>query len=177
MRKIMIALGLGSAVFFGLFFFGNGQLVYTPPANGLVFINQRPVEAMPVKLRPGTYEVTVQSSRYKTVRQSVRIFPFQKVRFEPTLQTRSVDDITASAIGAYGLYGAPELIDAKWFQNNRWLAGSVGPGSPAPIALEYRNNEWRVMYFASPGYSDSMENIPAAVAAHLKKLTTEATQQ
>ena len=175
--KITIALFAGAAIFLGLFVFGKGQVNYTPPSGGQLYINQTAVEKLPVKLRPGSYEFKVVSPRYTTVRQTVRVWPFQTVKFEPALQKRNLDNILSSAIGAYGLYGPPSAGDMKWFKNDTWLAGSIGPGSSSSIALQYVAGEWKVRYFDFTGYADDLSKIPADIAAYVKAGQTRAAQQ
>jgi hypothetical protein len=59
------------------------------------------------------------------------------------------------------------MPDAKWFSNDTWLAGVVGPGDAAPIALHFTSKGWEVAYYNVSGYPRDVSRIPLATQNYL----------
>lgn len=157
-------------------FFGYGTLKFDVPANSAVFINGKPVEKDSIKLRTGSYDLTIYSPTTKPTKQSVRVWLWGAT-FSPELEKRSVQSIVASSIGAYGRYGVPVVAQEKWFENNTWLAASVGPGSTVPIALHWENAGWQVKFFNIEGdYPDDVSELPQEMAAYIEELEASHAQ-
>lgn len=163
---IVVSGGL-ALIFFLLYFFGYGTLRLDLSSNQAVYINGNRVTERSVRLRPGSYEIMITSPRYKLVNEKVRINAFLSRTYRPELSDRSPDDIAAAALGSFGLYGPPGMTDVRWFDDDTWAAGIVGPGSAAPIALHYVENSWTVAYFDTRGYPKDLSALPAPVAQYL----------
>ena len=161
-----------SAVGYGHATFGN------LPANSVVTLNGHTIKtSQNLKLRPGSYEVSVESPLTQPYKGTMKVGVFQTTDFKPQLETRAAASIVSSTIGAYGQYGAPSIDDAKWFNNNSWLAGVVGPGSAAPIAIHYEGNAWKVKYFLSGTYPQDKSVLPTDVAQYVASLEQKYAEQ
>lgn len=166
-------------IFIALFIFGYGKLDYTLDTGESLTVNGHEINNFPVKLRPGSYVVIVRSPRYETTEQQVKIGLFTTRDYSPSQQERALNAIAGSAIGTYGFYGPPELTSAEWFNDNQWLAGVVGPGSSAPIALKYNQAKhiWQVAYFASSGYPSDINKLPSNIATYINTQQIEESAQ
>lgn len=171
-------------IFLCLFIFGSlaiiasftvrGKFQYTPIKGQSVYVNNHKLTSNSVWLRPATYTIKVTSARYKTTEQKIRITPFAIKTYKPTLTERPASSIISTAIGAFGYYGPPEVLDYKWFAQDTWFAAQVGPNDITPIALHYVDDQWKVVYFANPGYPADTDVLPGAVAQYIKAATKKA---
>ena len=166
-----------SAIFLLLFLFGYGHITFTSVPNQSAYINGHKVTQKSTKLRPGTYDVTVLTPNYESVHTKVKVSLFQTKEVAPKRVSRGLDDIAAAALGSNGFYGPPELSDARWFQNNSWLVGIVGPGSSTPAAFYYDHGTWNIKYFDASGYPSDVSKLPIDVATYLQKLTVSGQNQ
>lgn len=149
---------------------GYGQLKLSVPNGSKVLVNQHAVSASSVKLRSGSYTVTVYSATYEPYQTTVKINNFLTTSFKPSLKQRDPNALISSVLGSYGDYGAPTLFNSQWFENNSWLAGDVGPGSASQIALHFVNGSWIVGYFNGlSGYPTDYSKLPTEVANYLKQ--------
>lgn len=165
------------SVFIALAVFGYGTLRYDRGSDQSLYINGHKVDEASVKLRPGTYEVSVKSAKNTTTHQQIKVGLFQSVTLKPNLTQRDPDALAASVIGSYGLYGPPRLAEVEWFDNYTWLAAKVGPGSLAYIALRYSGDAWKVAYFTNTGYPSDIDDLPDDVKSYLTSLQTQESPQ
>lgn len=158
-------------------FFGYGHVAFSLPASATVWINDHKVSAQKIRLRPGTYDITIRSPRYFSTHQKVSVSYFQTTTYKPDLTRRPLSAIVTAAMGASGLYGKPDMVSEQWFINDTWLVGMVGPGSAIPTALHYQDNEWRVGYSDNGGYPHNVTNLPGSVANAVNTLEKRNAKQ
>jgi len=164
---VLVAAILLCALVSALAFAGYGHINVKQYVAQNVYINGHPVSGNSIKVRPGTYRITVETSRYATYEVLVSVGLFKTSLVTPAFGEHSPDNIVSSVIGAYGQYGPPEIPDAKWFFNNTWLAGVLGPGDAAPIALHFTSKGWEVDYYDVPGYPRNPSHLPVAIQDYL----------
>lgn len=165
---LLVVVGVLSLIFIVLHFIGYGSLVLTGDDTTVFTINGHRVQAQELRVRPATYEVSAVSPRNKSVHQAVTVHLFGRTVFSPKLSERNADDIAGAALGSYGLYGPPVFGEKQWFNNDTWLAGTIGPGSAAYIALHYDAGQWKVAYFTSSGYPKNLNALPQNVSAYVQ---------
>jgi hypothetical protein len=149
--------------------FVRGKVSFNVPANSIVFVNGHRVNGQSVKLGTGNYIIRVVSPIYETVDGDHRAYLWPTT-YTPTLKKRSPDAILSSAIGANGQYGKPGISDVRWFKNNTWLVGVVGPGNATPIALHFGQTGWEIGYYPIGSYPQSLKAVPTDIAAYIQNL-------
>lgn len=167
-----------AAVFIALNFTYYGTLQYTPKENERLLINGHPVTSRTTKLRPGTYTITLHSSRYDTIRKTVKVTAFKDTSFKPSYVDRDPNLIVSSQLGAYGYSGPPHVSGVKWFSDS-WMACIVnGPADSAPIAMQYKDGKWHIAYFynLNGDYPTDLTKLPADVASYIKHALNEVSQ-
>lgn len=147
--------------------YGYGHISIKQYVTQNVYINGHAVHTDSIRVRPGTYRITIQTPKYATYEVLVSVGLFKTSVVNPVFNERSPDDIVSSVIGAFGQYGPPEIPDAQYFINDTWLAGVVGPGDAAPIALQFTSKGWRVAYYDVPGYTHDKSKLPRIVQNYL----------
>lgn len=152
-------------------FVGYGTLKVSVPDKSVVMVNGHTLTDPSQRLRAGTYTITVVSPRYKSYQGEITVHNFFTTNFKPKLEERKPSNILGSIIGSYGYFGPPVMYSARWFDDNTWLAGSVGPGSSTYIALQYTNGTWSVAYFDGiENYPTDLSRLPSDVAGYIRKL-------
>ena len=174
---LIIVAAIVSVVCIVLYFVGYGQLKYQGNSNQTLYINGYSVDESTVKLRPAVYDIVIQSPRHKSVHTKLRIGLFQTKVYDPVMTNRNPNDIAGAALGSYGYYGPPGLSNVEWFEQDTWLAGIVGPGSPTPAAFHYKDGSWTVAYFKGTGYPSGYDALPGDVAAYVASLSTKESPQ
>jgi hypothetical protein len=149
--------------------FATGKVTFKVPSHSIVYVNGHRVNASSVSLKPGGYTIRVVSPRYETYDGGHRAYLWPTT-YKPALRQRSPDAILSSVIGANGQYGKPGLSDAKWFEDNTWLVGEVGPGNGTPIALRFDTRGWGVGYYPVGSYPQSLNAIPFDIATYIQNL-------
>jgi hypothetical protein len=158
---------LVSAAFVALALYGYGKLDIKHFGTQNVYVNGHHVKDGVLKVRPGIYRVRVETPRYATYEVLASVGLFKTSAVTPAFEKRSPNDIVSSVIGAFGQYGPPEISDPKWFLQDTWLAGILGPGDSAPIALHFTDSGWHVAYYDVSGYQQDIKKTPAIVQAYL----------
>ena len=177
--RINIILAIVCAALIVLALAGTGKVVVDLPSDTKVTLNGHSIDPSATKkIRHGTYTLTVKSPIFVTTEQQVHVGAFKTTTIlEDSLKKRDVTDILTSVMPASGFYGTPSFTSTKWFTNNTWLVGVVGPGSAGFAALHYANGGWTVPYYTDPGFSQDYSVMPADVAAYLKGLHAQYEQQ
>lgn len=180
---VVTVVSLALAILFGiLYFVGYGKFSYQLSETDRLYINNNYVNDDLIKngelsLRPGTYAVRLQSSKYTTSDEQVRIGWFSTLQYEPKSTERQPNQIASAALGATGTTGPPTLTGTRWFQDDSWVAGLVGPSSATPAAFEYVNGEWIVRYLEANGYESNEQDLPSDVAKYIIDKTRKVRQQ
>jgi hypothetical protein len=158
-----------SLVLLFLTYLGYGTVHFDVPNHATVYVNGHRIDEKSVRLRTGSYRMTVFSPINETFQTTQRVNVWSST-FKPHLKQRQPAAIVSSTIGASGLYGKPGISDVRWFGDNTWLVGVVGPGSAAPIALHYLDGNWKVGYYTVAGYPNSLNTLPPEIATYLGAL-------
>jgi hypothetical protein len=164
-------------VFIVLAVTGYGGLDFKSKSGEVLDINGHRVTNFPVKLRPGSYKVTVKTPRY-IARDMVTVGLFKTIQYKPSLKERSADDIVGSQIGAFRGFGPPTTDRVKWYNNDTWMTAIVGPQEVAPIALHYSQNAWHIAYFYNNdgSYPTDISVLPPDVATYMQQALQEVSQ-
>jgi hypothetical protein len=151
--------------------FGYAKLQINLPASSLFYLNGKTYSTTKtIKLHPGTYTIAIRDSRATMIPQQISLKHFQtKTITTNSFPTRLPINILTSVIGTYGGFGTPTFSSYKWFDDNTWLVGDVGPSANAPISLHYTNYAWSVGYF-NDGVHVSTAGMPADALAYLQHL-------
>ncbi len=174
-RLLNALIGLTIAAIFVLLFltfagYGTVQL-QAAPGDVITTINGHRITQSNLKLRPGDYTVIATSPRFMPDQQALHVSMIKHSMYKPVLLPRDPNAITSSVIGAVpGGSQAPQLVQARWFDNQTWLAGHVV--SSGPIALKYDSGkrQWSVGYFAARNYPSSLGSLPSDVSAYIQQL-------
>lgn len=154
---------------------GYGRVELNVPSNTFVTLNNHTVKQNSMKVRPGDYTVIITTPNYKTLRQTIKVSLFRTTVVKPSFSEREPSAIISSLIGSYGSYGPPELFKEKWYENNTWLVGSVGPGSASQVVINYANHSWNIVYFNGvAGYPTDTSRLPENVLHYLQELQSDA---
>lgn len=150
---------------------GYGHVTFALPAGAQLQVNGHVVSARTTKMRGGKYHIVVKTPMYQEFDGTLTVKDFQHQLFQPSLQTRSVNAIASSVVGAFGTYGPPDLGRVSWFDNDTWLGAIMGPGSAQGLALHFVNGEWQMAYAqGSNGYPSDLAKLPSDVSAYMKKI-------
>jgi hypothetical protein len=166
--RLAVIVLLAISVILLILTFTKSKLSFDVPAHSIVYVNGHRTNSKSVSLQAGSYTIRVVSPTYETSEAShhVNLWP---TTYKPALKPRSTDAILSSVIGASGLYGNPSISDVKWFGDNTWLVGVVGPGNATPIALHFTNNGWAVGYYPVGSYPQSL-SLPDGMATYIGSL-------
>lgn len=171
-RLIMIGSGLVFAICIWLLvlaIWGYGHLTIHAPAGSIITINGHTVtETNNLRLRPGTYNVSIVSAKYFSSYRAVSVSPFRTTSYTPPLDERSADSIASAALGGVDSFGSPHASSPQWFKDSTWAVMVIGPSSSDFIAAQYDKGSWVLRYRAStPGDTSS---IPPEVLSAVKNL-------
>jgi hypothetical protein len=167
LNYILVGAVLLCAVVVWLAAYGYGHISIKQYVTQNMYINGHQITDGNVRVRPGTYRVKIQTPRYATYEVLVSVGLIKTSVVAPAFEKRSPNDIVSSVIGAFGQYGPPEISNSKWFIKDTWLAGILGPGDSAPIALHFTSTGWKVAYYDVSGYPKNIEETPAIVQSYL----------
>ena len=171
----IIILALACSMFFFLLIAGKGTIhLRNMPSGALVQLNGHTVSSTSIKVRPGTYQITIVSPVTTPYYAALHVNILQTISYLPTLQARSPDAIASSILGATSSSAAPHLLQVRWFNANAWLVGFVA-SDDLPIALHYNtsNKSWSVAFYQANGYPSSITTLPSNVAAYVQQLEAQ----
>jgi len=141
------------------------------PYGSVVRINGNNVTAATVRLRPGTYTLTIATPTTAPFQGSLHISLFHTLQYHPQLTRRDPNAIASSVIGAVDSSAPVDMYHVRWFNNDTWIAGTVQPGN-AGIALQYTGDQWQAAYLSAPDYPHDLTKLPAPVSAYIRGLST-----
>lgn len=157
-----------------LSFTDYGQLrLVNIPRSATIRINDHAVSSTSLRLRAGTYAISVSSPFIEPFEGSVHIGMFQTKTLQPRLNPRATDAIFSSTLGAVvGSSAMPHANQARYFDGNTWVVGLLVPGG-IEVAIHYNQTsaQWVVGFCSgtSSGYPSDLSQLPADVAAYVKQ--------
>ncbi|MGI0134668.1 MAG: hypothetical protein ACREBW_06905 [Candidatus Micrarchaeaceae archaeon] len=164
--------GILCAFFIFLAVAGFGSAAITGmPADTVISINGHRITAGSLKMRPGSYQVTVTSPTISPYQGTLHISLFATTQFKPTLKPRDANSVVSSTLGAVpNSMLVPKFGTVKYFPDN-WIAGALSPDGTV-IALHYDESkkQWAIGYCGAPGYPQDTASIPNAVGTYIQSL-------
>lgn len=169
---ILLTIICAVLIFLTIAGYGTVKLINVP-ANASTTINGHMVQGTTIKMRPGNYQIIISSPLITPYQGVLKVKLFTTNTFHPTLAPRNMDAIASSLIGSVNSAGSPQFTQTKWFNNNTWLVGLVGPDD-LDLAIDYDSatNKWSVGYYNGGGYPNSLTPLPANVANYITTLET-----